>query len=167
MLIIVQNSDFLKTTRQAMNLLGGALNEAELVTLDELASHHPFGSFRPRALGLLALNDGEPVALIARILRVHTETVYRWARSWRELGLAGILGGHEGGRGRSLPSQLLDEAATIARETPLTLRNILNRIGESHPDIDTTVDLRPLARGLRERGLSFKRTRLSLKKNVT
>jgi transposase len=147
-----------------MNLLGNALIEAELVTLDELASHHPFGSFRPRALGLLALNDGEPVVLIARILRVHTETVYRWARGWREQGLVGILGGHEGGRSRSLSIELLDEAAKIAQETPLTLRNILNRLGEAHPDINTAADVRPLSRGLRERGLSFKRTRLSLKK---
>lgn len=150
-----------------MNLLGCGLNEAELVTLDELASHHPFGGFRPRALGLLALNDGESVALIARILRVHTETVYRWARSWRDMGLAGILGGHEGGRGRSLSPELLDEAAAIARGTPLTLRNILNQLAQAHPEIDPTVDLRPLGRGLRERGLSFKRTRLSLKKSVT
>lgn len=150
-----------------MNVLGKALNEAELVTLDELASHHPFGSFRLRALGLLALNDGEPVAMIARILRVHTETVYRWARGWRAQGLVGILGGHEGGRSRNLPPELLDEAEKIARETPLSLRNILNRLGEAHPEIDTTADVRPLSRGLRERGLSFKRTRLSLKKSVT
>ncbi len=150
-----------------MNLLGNRLIEAELVTLDELSSHHPFGNFRSRALGLLALNDGEPVALIARILRVHTETVYRWARGWREQGLVGILGGHEGGRPRSLAAELLDEAAKIAQETPLTLRNILNQLGKTHPEIDTTMDVRPLSRGLRERGLSFKRTRLSLKKSAT
>jgi transposase len=147
-----------------MNLLGTALSEAELLTLEELASHHPRGSFRPRALGLLALNEGESVELVARILRVHTETVYRWARGWRTKGLIGILGGHEGGRSRLLSAELLDEAAKIARETPLTLRAILTRLGEAHPELDTTADLRPLARGLHERGLSFKRTRLSLKK---
>lgn len=150
-----------------MNVLGNALTEAEVVTLEELASHHPFGNFRPRALGLLALNDGESVAVVARILRVHTETVYRWARGWRKQGLIGILGGHEGGRSRTLSAELLNEAAKIAKETPLTLRSILIRLGQAHPEIDTAADVRPLSRGLRERGLSFKRTRLSLKKNET
>jgi cytidylate kinase len=60
-----------------------------------------------------------------------------------------------------------ETVALIAQETPLTLRNILNRLGETHPEIDTAMDVRPLSRGLRERGLSFRRTRLSLKKSGT
>ena len=80
-----------------MHLLGAPLTEEQVITLNEMASHHPHGNFRPRALGILAINDDEPVAAIARILRIHTLTVYRWAKAWHELGLSGILGGHEGG----------------------------------------------------------------------
>lgn len=148
-----------------MNLLGNPLTVEETITLNEMASHHPYGNFRTRALGLLAVNDGEPVVVIAKILRIHTLTIYRWAEAWRTDGLVGLLGGHAGGRPSSLKDEWLDSAEHIARETPLTLREIAVRLNELHPEFDPTKDLRPLAQGLKQRGLSFKRTRLSLKKD--
>jgi transposase len=147
-----------------MNLLETELTQEEIRTLDELSRHHCHGNFRPRALGLLSLNEGMKVEVISKVLRTRRETVYRWAQAWREEGLAGILRGHVGGRPGKLKPQWLDSAAQIAQSTALTLRGIAQAVKEQHPEIEGEIELRQLARGLRARKLSFKRTRLSLKK---
>jgi hypothetical protein len=61
---------------------------------------------------------------------------------------------------------MLDTAAEIARQEPLTLAKIAARIAERFPDAPS-FSLDRLSTGLKARGLSFKRNRLSLKKNET
>lgn len=149
-----------------MLLLYTPLSEIEITMLEGLAKNHPCANFRPRALGLLALNEGVPTATVAKVLRTHLYTVHRWAKAWRDFGVFGILGGNKGGRLATLSGSQLDCAARIAEEYPLTLRGILNKVSEQHPEMNTDLDLRILSRGLRARGLSYKRNRFSLKKNV-
>jgi len=79
-----------------------------------MATHHPFVDFRPRALGLLALGDGIPVCDIAHILRTSQQTIYQWCPTWKRTGVAGILGGHTGGRPPVLTEAMGDTAVTAA-----------------------------------------------------
>ena len=77
--------------------------------------------------------------------------------------MMGMLSGHVGGPPRKLTAELLDVAEQIARQEALTLEQIARRVHELHPDAPTfSVDR--LSVGLRARGLSFKRNRLTLKK---
>ena len=151
---------------QKRNLLGVQLTSEEIQTLDQLSKHHRYADFRRRALGLLALNEGRSVVEIAEILRVSDQPIYNWAKGWRERGLVGILDGHAGGAPVKLTAEMLDVAADIARQEPLTLARIAARIAEHFPEAPA-FSLDRLSIGLKKRGFSFKRTRLSLKKNAT
>lgn len=142
------------------------LSEPECLTLQELAEHHPYPDFRRRALGLLALAKGHSFPVVADILGVTLPTPYNWAKAWRNQGLVGLLNGHQGGAPTKLRSEWLDTAERIARESPCTLAEIDRQLREIHPEA-VKFSLDTLARHLKQRGLSFTRTRLSLKKNAT
>jgi len=140
------------------------LTREEMITLEEMAQHHPFADFRFRARGVLSLHAGLKPWVIAQVLGVSKQSVYNWAKWWREDGLVGLLGGHKGGAPVKLTSALLDTAEAIARQEPLTLAGIKQRVLERHPDAPSFSEDR-LAAGLKKRNLSFKRCRLSLKKS--
>lgn len=141
------------------------LSEPECVTLQELAEHHPYPDFRRRALGLLALSKGHSFSVVAEILGVTLPTPYNWVKAWRHQGLVGLLNGHQGGAPIKLIAEWMDTAERIARESPCTLAEIDRQLREIHPDAPAFC-LDSLARHLKQRGLSFTRTRLSLKKNA-
>lgn len=151
---------------QKRHLLGQTLTTEEIETLGQLSKHHHYHDFRRRALGLLALNSGRRVVDICEFLRVSDQPVYNWAKAWREKGLAGIQNGHKGGAPVKLTAELLDAAAEIARQEPLTLAKIAARVAERFPDAPA-FSLDRLSVGLKARKLSFKRNRLSLKKKET
>lgn len=141
------------------------LTQDECITLQELAAHHPYRDFRRRALGLLALHKGHSFPVVAEILGVTLPTPYNWVKAWQNQGLMGLLSGHRGGAPVKLKPELVDTAEQIARETPCTLAEIDRRLREIHPEAPV-FSLDSLARHLKKRGLSFTRTRLSLKKNA-
>lgn len=141
------------------------LTEPERLTLQELADHHRYADFRRRALGILALGKGHPPRVVADILGVTLPTPYNWAKAWHAKGLMGLLDGHQGGAPAKLTAALLDTAEAVARAAPCTLAQIDLALRERHPDAPP-FSLDCLASGLKKRGLSFKRTRLSLKKNA-
>lgn len=141
------------------------LTAVEEETLKEMGQHHRFSGFRLRARGLLSLDAGVKPMLIGQVLGVSLQTVHNWRHWWEEYGLVGILDGHKGGPPRKLTADMLDTAEEIARAEPLTLAAIKERVLKRHPDAaDFSLDR--LSIGLRKRGLSFKRTRLSLKKTL-
>jgi transposase len=135
------------------------------MTLQELADHHPYPDFRRRALGILALGKGHAPRVVADILGVALPTPYNWAKAWNAKGLVGLLDGHQGGAPAKLTAALLDTAEAVARAAPCTLAQVDQALRERHPDAPP-FSLDCLAKGLKRRGLSFKRTRLSLKKNA-
>ncbi len=136
----------------------------EVSILESMAQHHHHANFRPRALGLLALHEGESPKNVSKILRMSAQMVYEWASRWRERGILGILGGNIGGPPRKLTHEMLDYAAEVARQEPMTLAKIAVKVKDRFPDARPFSEDR-LSAGLRARGLSFKRTRLSLEKN--
>lgn len=136
------------------------------MTLEELAAHHRHEDIRLRARGLLALAKGHGTTVVADVLGMTSQSVRNWAQWWEERGLAGILVGHKGGRPAKLTAEMLETGKKCACEQPMTLREIAAVIREVHPEAQT-FSLDRLSIGLKARGLSFKRTRLSLKKNAT
>lgn len=135
------------------------LAEAERRTLEELSRNHPLRDFRLRALGVLALGKGHGLKLVSDILGVTAQSVGNWAKGW----LMGLLNGHKGGRPPKLTPAMLDTAEAAARAEARGLREIARRVKEAHPEAPP-FSLDRLAAGLKARGLSWKRTRLSLKK---
>ena len=141
------------------------LKDAERTTLEQLAENHRYFRFRRRALGVLALAKGHAPMVVAEILRVTQQSVYSWQRTWLDRGLMGMLDGHKGGPPVKLTPELLDTAEKIARKMPCTLGEIERQLREIHPEAPE-FSLDRLSVGLKARGLTFKRTRLSLKKNA-
>jgi transposase len=139
------------------------LAEAERRTLEELSRNHPFRDFRLRALGVLALGKGHGLKLVSDILGVTAQSVRNWAKGWRKAGVMGLLNGHKGGRPPKLTPAMLDTAEAVARAEACGLREIARRVKEAHPEAPP-FSLDRLAAWLKARGLSWKRTRLSLKK---
>jgi len=142
------------------------LDEESRLILEGLASHHRHADIRRRARGLLSLAKGHRTTVVADVLGVTSQSVRNWARWWGEMGVAGILDGHKGGRPAKLTAEMLETGKKCACEQPLTLREIAAGIRAAHPEAQT-FSLDRLAIGLKALGLSFKRTRLGLKKNAT
>ncbi|WP_157315105.1 hypothetical protein, partial [Chitinibacter sp. GC72] len=57
------------------NLLGQPLTPDEIVMLESMAQQHHHANFRPRALGLLALHEGESPKTVSKILRMSEQMV--------------------------------------------------------------------------------------------
>ncbi len=141
------------------------LTEAECITFQELAEHHPYPDYRRRALGMLALAKGHPFPLVAEILGVTLPTPYNWLKAWNRYGLMGLLNGHQGGAPAKLTQELVDTAEQIARSSPCTLAQIEQQLRAIHPNAPQ-FSLDRLSVHLKKRGLAFIRTRHSLKKNA-
>jgi transposase len=139
------------------------LTTAERITLEEMGAYHRYASFRLRAKAILSLNAGYKPAVVAEILGKTQQSVYNWAKWWREDGLVGILNGNKGSPPTKLTSTMLDTAETVAKEQVLTLEGIKRHVRAQHPEAPD-FSVRRLSAGLKMRGLSFKRTRMSLKK---
>lgn len=142
------------------------LDEEARLTLEELAAHHRHGDIRRRARGLLALGKGHGTTVVSEVLGVTSQSVRNWSQWWEEKGLVGILDGHKGGRPAKLTAEMLETGKKCACEQPMTLREIAAGIRAAHPEAPSFSKDR-LAIGLKALGLSFKRTRLGLKKNET
>jgi transposase len=115
---------------------------------------------------LLALSKGHSPATVSDILGVSIPSPYNWLKAWRNQGLMGILTGHQGGAPQKLTPEQLDTAEQIARASPCNLAEIDRQLRECYPDLPS-FSLTSLGRHLKQRGLSFSRTRLSLKKTET
>lgn len=145
--------------------LAVSLADAERVTLEALADHHPFPDFRLRALGLLALARDRKPGDIAEVLRVSSQTVYNWSHAWRDQGLMGILNGHQGGRPREVTEAQIDTAVALAEAQPLGSKELAQRVAQAHPEGPPVKGDR-LRFWLKRRGLVYRRTRTALKKSV-
>lgn len=142
------------------------LSEAERQTLTELTIHHPFADCRRRALGLLLLDLGFTPKTAAARLGTTFQSVYNWTHAWRNAGLCGLLGGHQGGRPPKLSTAQTDTLVQLATEQARYLRELDQALHERHPEAPP-VNPQTLARALKARGLRVRRTRWSLKKNAT
>ncbi|KVG81699.1 hypothetical protein WJ36_13975 [Burkholderia ubonensis] len=105
-------------------------------------------------------------AEVAAKLGVSDQSIYNWARAWREQGVVGLLVGHKGDRPRALPDEVVDAAAQFAQAEPLTLGQIAQRL-EATFNEPLPCRLETLSAALKRRGFSFKRNRYALEKSAT
>jgi transposase len=141
------------------------LSECETETLIQLSINHPWRDARTRAAGMLMLGAREHPSAIAKKLGVSHQSLYNWRHAWEASGLVGLMGGHTGGRPRSLSAEMMATAVAVARTEALTLKQIAQRIEAAH-HCPLPCVLETLGDHLRAHGFSFKRTRLSLKKTA-
>jgi transposase len=140
------------------------LSDCEVQTLRQLSLNHHWRDARTRAAGLLELNAGAHPTQIGERLGVSHQSIYNWRNAWRKHGLTGLISGHAGGRPTVLSPALIQTAVTVATQEALTLKGISQRVQEIEGgSIDYS--LVTLGRALKASGLTFKRTRWSLKKS--
>ena len=141
------------------------LTEPERCTLQQLALNHRHRDIRTRAAGILLLARQLTPKEIGVELCVTPRVVYNWYHAWHDLGLCGLFKGHRGGRPRALSPEMVATAVQAACAESLTLAGIAQRMEAKHGTIPCKLET--LASALKEQGLSYKRSRFSLKKNVT
>lgn len=142
------------------------LTEAERLTLQQLALNHRHRDIRTRATGVLHLARGLKPKEIAAEIGVSHQSLYNWAKAWREAGLCGLLVGHNGGRGPALSPEMVATAVAAAREESMTLARIAQRVEAEH-GMPLPCTLETLSKALKGAGLTYKRARFSLKKSAT
>src|ERR1700761_3310405 len=100
------------------------LKAVEEVTLQQMSINHRHRDTRTRAAGLLMLGRGLKARAIAAQLGVSGQSVYNWSHAWRERGICGLMGAHNGGRHALLTEAQIAVALEIARAEALTLGGI-------------------------------------------
>jgi transposase len=141
------------------------LVKAEEITLQEMAINHRFKNTRRRATGLLMLARGDKPKVVCEALSVSDQAVYNWAYAWRIGGVCALMGGHNGGRPRALPDDVVAVALEIARAEPLTLAQIARRVEQAQAQA-LPCKIETLGEALKRAGFTFKRNRFSLKKSA-
>ncbi|WP_415668772.1 helix-turn-helix domain-containing protein, partial [Xenorhabdus nematophila] len=91
--------------------------------------------------------------------------IYNWVHMWHNSGIAGLLGGHAGGRYLAMTPDMIATAVEAASAESLTLARIAQCVEAKQGALPCTLET--LANTLKKQGLTYKRTRLSLKKSVT
>jgi len=142
------------------------LKAVEELTLQQMSINHRHQDTRTRAAGMLMLGRRIKPRAIAEQLGVSTQSVYNWSHAWRERGVCGLMGSHNGGRRPLLSEAQIAVALEVARAEPLTLARIAQRV-EAALNEPLPCKIETLGEALKRGGFSFKRNRFSLKKNVT
>ncbi|HTR11284.1 MAG TPA: helix-turn-helix domain-containing protein [Paraburkholderia sp.] len=142
------------------------LKAVEELTLQQMSINHRHQDTRTRAAGMLMLGRRIKPRAIAAQLGVSTQSVYNWSHAWRERGVCGLMGSHNGGRRPLLSEAQIAVALEVARAEPLTLARIAQRV-EAALNEPLPCKIETLGEALKRGGFSFKRNRFSLKKNVT
>ncbi|MFM0207769.1 helix-turn-helix domain-containing protein [Paraburkholderia sediminicola] len=141
-------------------------SEAEETTLQQLSINHKHRDTRTRAAGLLMLGRRIKPKVIAEQLGVSAQSVYNWSHAWRDSGVCGLMGGHNGGRPPALSDAMITTALEVARTESLTLGQIAQRVQEMRGEA-LPCRIETLGEALKREGFSFKRNRYTLKKSVT
>ncbi|MGF6804961.1 transposase [Paraburkholderia sp. Clong3] len=142
------------------------LKAVEELTLQQMSINHRHRDTRTRAAGLLMLGRGLKARAIAAQLGVSGQSVYNWSHAWRERGICGLMGAHNGGRHALLTEAQIAVALEIARAEPLTLGGIAQRV-EAALNEPLPCKVETLGEALKRNGFSFKRNRYALKKSAT
>lgn len=133
-------------------------------TLLELQLNHHWREVRRRATGLLLIADQVPASVIQDTLQVSLPSLYAWVRQWRQVGIVGLLAvSRHGGRKLKLPQEWIDRALTLATDQAYSARQISQVLEEEFKQ-SLPCTLETLRNTLKSGGMTYKRTRASLKK---
>ncbi|RQU58764.1 helix-turn-helix domain-containing protein [Burkholderia cenocepacia] len=141
------------------------LSKVEKLTLEQLSANHRHRDIRTRAAALLLIDKGVSVPNTAERLGVSVQSPYNWMRTWQAKGIAGLLGGHLGGRPRALSEAIVTTATQAANAESLTLSQIAQQVEAIHGELPCRIAT--LGMTLKREGFTFTHNRLSLKKCTT
>lgn len=142
------------------------LSQVVEITLQQLSINHRHRDARTRAGGLLQLGRKVKPKAIAEQLGVRDQSIYNWARAWRDGGVCALTGGHNGDWPRALSEAMVATELEIARAEPLTLGQIAQRVQEMRGEAQPC-RIETLGEALKREGFSFKRNRYTLEKSAT
>ncbi|MCB4426828.1 helix-turn-helix domain-containing protein, partial [Xenorhabdus nematophila] len=94
------------------------------MTLQQLALNHPHRDIRTRGTGLLMLARGIKPSQITAEIGCSLRVIYNWVHMWHNSGIAGLLGGHAGGRYLAMTPEMIATALEAASAESLTLARI-------------------------------------------
>lgn len=140
------------------------LSEQEKLSLEQAVKRHIDWRVRERAQTILLLGQGWDCANVAQRQGLCVLTVRTTRRAWRDEGLAGLADKHRCGAPPKLADSEVQRLVQWASDEPLTAPALLARHQEA---AGTAVHLNTLMSALKRRGLVWKRTRHSLKKDAT
>ncbi len=139
------------------------LSEQDKLTLEQAVKKHADWRVRERAQTLLLLGQSLDCAEVARRQGLCVLTVRTTRRAWREEGLAGLADKSRCGAPPKLTELEVRRLVQWANDEALTAPALLARHQEAH---GTEVHVNTLVTALKRRGLVWKRTRHSLKKDA-
>ncbi|WP_321900125.1 IS630 family transposase [Paraburkholderia heleia] len=139
------------------------LKVVEELTLQQMSINHRHRDTRTRATGLLMLERGLNVRAIAAQLGASGQSAYDWSHAWRERGICGLMGAHDGGGHALLTDAQIAVALEFAHAEPLTLGGIAQRV-EAALNGPLPCKIETLGEALKRNSFSFKRNRYALKK---
>jgi transposase len=140
-----------------------SLSAEEMETLSQLSVNHKWADVRKRASGLLLIAQGVHTSEVMKRLGVGQTSQYNWLRSWNTLGIVGLLTGHAGGRPAKLTEKWIKTCVKLSQEHALSAAQIAQQASQIHGEPFPN-SLSSLRGHLKNNGLSYKRTRMSLKK---
>jgi len=137
-----------------------ALGPDQIQPLEDLAERDSVRRVRMRAHSILLSSRGSSMDEIARIYRVHRDTVSSWIDNFEHLGVDGLRDQPRSGGPPKLNEQEKEVAKELLKTHPNAPKMVLALLGEKTGKIISRSTLRRIAKGA---GLRWKRVRKSLK----
>lgn len=104
------------------------LTKEEQRTLRDMGVYHSHPRTRMRAQGILRLSQGLTLQQTADEFAVHLNSVGRWHRQWKELGLSGLYEGRHTGRPRKWTVQQREALRELAEAEGGTVDGLLRKM---------------------------------------
>lgn len=137
------------------------LTPDEKEQLIHLTKHAQHWRERQRAQTILWLSEGKTVAEVAKLQNRIPETIRLHRRHWELYQFESIKEGHRSGRPNILSDEHKQQILEWVNVSPLNAEQIRVKL---HEKFDISVNVQIIRQFLRLSGMSFKRTRHSLKK---
>lgn len=137
-----------------------ALSPDQLQHLEDLAERDAVRRVRMRAHSILLSSRGSSIDEIARIYRVHLDTVSSWIDNFEHLGVDGLRDKPRSGGPPKLNEEAKEVVKKLLKMHPNAPKMVLALLNEKTGKIISRSTLRRVAKGA---GLRWKRVRKSLK----
>ena len=141
-----------------------ALREADSQQLTHIVERGHDWRARQRARTLLLLHSGKPINTVAAEQGLHRDTVAVHRDAWLAKGIAGLSDAPRSGVPRKLPVEHVPALCDWARQEALSAPQLKDKLREA---FSVKVSTWVVQQALSRQGFVWKRTRHSLKKNVT
>lgn len=132
------------------------------MTVQQLSINHRYRDTRPRGAALLMLGRKITSKVIAGQRGVSERGVYNWSHTWRDSGLRGPTGGHNGGCPPASSDAIIATALDVPRTESLRRAQIGQRVQAIYGE-SLTSRIETFGEALKREGSSLQRKRHALK----